>query len=225
MLKNTVKNWFRFASAVALLMIFSAIVEAQSAKYAANSRYILRPGDEITVQYRYTPEFDQSLKIQPDGFVALGLVGEVKVSGLTIAEAQALIAEKAKFRLKDPEVGLMLKDFEIPHFLVGGEVMKAGKFELRGQTSALQAVLLAGGFSSQANTSRLIVFRRVNPELYESIPVKLGNISKSGEQLKDLLLQPGDLVLVQSSTSAKLERFVKAANLGLFLNPLQFIGN
>lgn len=222
---NTVKARLILMSALTLLMSFGVIAEAQSVKSAVTSRYILQPGDEITVQYRYTPEFNQSLKIQPDGFVALELVGELKFSGLTIAEAQALIVEKAKFRLKDPEIDLALKDFEIPHFLVGGEVMKAGKFELRGQTSALQAVLLAGGFSNEAKTSRLVVFRRVNPALYEAIPVNLGNISRSGGQLNDLLLQPGDMVLVQQNTRAKLERFIKAINVGLFFNPLQFIGN
>lgn len=207
-----------------MLSSFGVSSGAQTAKSAA-SRYILQPGDEITVQYRYTPEFNQSLKIQPDGFVALELIGELKFSGLTIAEAQALIVEKAKVRLKDPEVGLALKDFEIPHFLVGGEVMKAGKFELRGQTSALQAVLLAGGFSKEARTSRVVVFRRVSPALFEAINVNLGKTPKDGGQLNDLLLEAGDMVLVQQSTMARLERFIKAANVGLFFNPLQFIGS
>ena len=225
MFRNAVTTLLKIAGALVLLTGFGVTIEAQTSKSAANSRYLLQPGDEITIQYRYTPEFDQSLKIQPDGFVALELVGELKFSGLTLAEAQSLLIEKAKVRLRDPEIGLALKDFEVPHFLVGGEVMKAGKFELRGQTSALQAVLLAGGFSNDAKTSRVVVFRRVNPALFEVKTINLGKVPKNGGQLNDLLLQAGDMVLVQPSIMSRLGRFVRAANIGLFFNPLQFIGS
>lgn len=224
MLRNTTAL-LKFAGTMVLLFSCCVTAGAQAAKSAATTRYILQPGDEVTIQYRYTPEFNQSLKIQPDGFVALELVGELKLSGLTLAEAQALLIEKAKIRLKDPEIGLALKDFEIPHFLVGGEVLKPGKFELRSRTSALQAVLLAGGFSNDAKTSRVVVFRRINPALFEVVTVNLGKVPKNGGQLEDLLLQPGDMVLVQQSFMSRLGRFVKAANIGLFFNPLQFIGS
>lgn len=219
----------KFNSAVQRLGIFtllSCVVlvgQAQGQSALNAHRYVLQPNDEIVVQYRYTPEFNQTIKIQPDGFVTLELVGELKVGGLTLTQARSLITEKASVRLNDPEVGLALRDFEAPHFLVGGEVIKPGRFELRSHTSALQAVLLAGGFSNDAKTSRVVVFRRVNPELYEVMAVNLGKVPKNGGRLEDLLLQAGDMVLVQPSTMARLGRFMRAANIGLFFNPLQFI--
>src|SRR5215207_4194376 len=111
-------------SLVCLMILAPAIALAQD----AGQRYVLRPGDEITVQYRYTPEFDQTVKVQPDGFVALGIVGDMKLGGLTIRQARDMIIEKAKVRLKEPEVSLSLKEFERPFFVVAGEVVTPGKF-------------------------------------------------------------------------------------------------
>ena len=39
------------------------------------------------MKYRYTPEYDATVSVRPDGFITLPIVGEVKVSGLTVADA------------------------------------------------------------------------------------------------------------------------------------------
>ena len=65
-------------------------------------RYTLRPGDVLELQYRYTPALNQTVTVLPDGDVNLNLVGDVKVSELTVAQARELIVERAKSRLNDP---------------------------------------------------------------------------------------------------------------------------
>src|SRR3954453_8713091 len=95
-----------------------------------NPRYRLQPSDVLEIHYRYSPEFDQTLTVQPDGFVALLLIGDLKVQGLTVDQAKATILEKSVHRLKDPEITLVLKEFEKPYFVVAGEVTNPGKFEL-----------------------------------------------------------------------------------------------
>lgn len=212
-----------YVSTVLLLGCFYSLAVAQAGDAETIARYILQPSDEVTIKYRYTPEFDQSLKIQPDGFVALEMIGELKIGGLTLAEAKTLIVEKAKARLKDPEISVALKDFEGPYFLVSGEVTKPGKFELRGHTTVLQAVLLAGGFKDEAKTSQVVVLRRITPELVEVKTVNLGKTTKRGAQIEDLPIQPGDMVMVSQSALARVGRYLKATNVGLFLNPLQWI--
>src|SRR5882757_10054051 len=79
-------------------------------------RYRIQPSDVIEVQYRYTPEYNHSATIQPDGFAALQLVGDVRVAGLTVDEAAAAIAGKAGERLQNPEVTVTLKEFVRPFF-------------------------------------------------------------------------------------------------------------
>jgi polysaccharide export outer membrane protein len=204
---------------VCLVILASTVALAQN----AGQRYVLRSGDEVTVQYRYTPEFDQTVKVQPDGFVALAIVGDIKVGGLTITQARDLIVEKAKVRLKDPEVSLALKEFEKPFFVVAGEVVSPGKFDLHRQVTALQAVMLAGGFKEHAKSSQVIVFRRIESDLSETHVLNFSRASRKGGKFQDLPLQPGDMLLVPENTITRIERYMRVANVALFINPLEWI--
>ena len=212
-------NRIKALHAICLMILTVSVAWAQDTA----KRYTLQPGDEVTIQYRYTPEFDQRIKVQPDGYVSLEVVGDVKLSGLTIHQARELIVEKAKARLKEPEVALSLKDFEKPFFVVAGEVAKPGKFELHDNLTAMQAIMLAGGFKDQAKASQVIVFRRLNSELSETKILNFKSASQKGGKFQDLTLQPGDMLMIPQNNITRIERYMKVANVGLFFNPLQWL--
>jgi polysaccharide export outer membrane protein len=183
-------------------------------------RYQLVSGDVIDVIYRYTPEFNQTVTIQPDGYVLLEIVGDIKVSGLTLERARQKIIEKATVRLKDPEVTLLLKEFQKPYFVVSGEVAQTGKFEMRENITALQAVMMAGGFKESAKVSQIVVFRKLNAEFAEVKTLNLKNVKKTSDLENDLTLQPGDIIFVPRNTFSKIEKFVRLSSLGAILNPI-----
>ena len=80
---------------------------------------------------------------------------------------------------------MALKEFERPYFIVGGEVGKPGKYELRSDTTVAEAVQIAGGLTQQAKHSQVVLFRRVNDDLVET---RLLNLKK---MLKESSLQGG----------------------------------
>ena len=121
-------------------------------------RYRMVPGDVVEIVYRYTPEFNQTVTLQPDGFVVLNIVEDIKLGGRTLDEARKIIIEKASVRLKDPEITLLLKEFQKPYFVVSGEVPQPGRFEMRETVTALQAVMTAGGFKDSSQVSQVLVF-------------------------------------------------------------------
>lgn len=183
-------------------------------------RYILHAGDVLTLSYRYTPEYDQTVTIEPDGFVTLDIVGDVKLAGLTMDEAHDAIVKRASVRLNKPELDLGLKDFQKPYFVVAGEVEKPGKFEMREDTTALQAVLMAGGFKDSARDTRVILFRKINSDTAEVHQLDLHNIHKTSELEHDMELEPGDMILVTRNKLEHFSRFMKATNIGLYFDPL-----
>ena len=183
-------------------------------------RYRLVSGDVIDIIYRYTPEFNQTVTIQPDGYVLLEIVGDIKVSGLTLEQTRQKIIEKAGVRLKDPEVTLLLKEFQKPYFVVSGEVAQTGKFEMRENVTALQAVMIAGGFKESAKVSQIVVFRKLNAEFAEVKTLNLKKIKKTDDLENDLVLQPGDIIYVPRNTFSKIEKFVRLSSLGAILNPI-----
>ena len=191
--------------------------------YDSNERYLLNPGDVIDVQYRYTPEYNQTVTLQPDGFVSLEIVGDVKVSGLNLEQARAILVQRAGKRLKDPEITLILKEFQRPYIVVAGEVVQPGKFEMREKMTAVQAVMLAGGFKDSARSSQIVVFRQINSETAEVKLINLKDIKRTSDLENDLKLESGDMLLVPKNRLAKLERFLKLANIGLYFNPLDVL--
>src|SRR5258708_25529014 len=63
-------------------------------------RYRVQPNDVVEVHFRYTPEYNVTATVQPDGFISIEVVGDVKVGGLTLEEASAAIANQAGARLR-----------------------------------------------------------------------------------------------------------------------------
>jgi polysaccharide export outer membrane protein len=186
-------------------------------------RYILHAGDVVSLNYRYTPEFNQTVTIQPDGYVTLAIVGDIKIAGLTMDEVHDRIIKIASGRLNNPELDITLKDFEHPYVVVAGEVDKPGKIELRENTTALQAVMLAGGFKDSAKDTKVILFRRINGDMAEVRKLDLHNVRKTSDLERDTELQPGDMLLVTRNKMEHLSRFMKASNLGVYFNPFPTI--
>jgi polysaccharide export outer membrane protein len=203
---------------LASLLTCSGLASGQPTTFAdRDPRYRLQPTDTIEVRYRYTPEFDQTVSIQPDGFVILQIVGDLKLQGLSLDQARDLILDKARKRLREPEVTLVLKEFEKPYFVVGGEVANPGRFEMRGTVTALQAVAMAGGFkAASAKHSQVILFRRVGPDLAQTaiLDLKAATSREATESLAEL--RPGDMIVVPQNTISKIERFVKWGNIGFY---------
>lgn len=194
--------------------------EAPRLKPQAEDRYTLVPGDVIEISYRYTPEFNQTLTIQPDGYVSLQLVGDLKIGGVTLDAAHKMIIQKASVRLKDPEITLLLKEFQKPYFVVAGEVAAAGRFEMRENVTALQAIMLAGGFKESAYSSQVVIFRKLNEEVAEVRTLDLKSVRKTSDLENDLRLRSGDIVYIPRNKLSKFERYMRLANVGAMLAPL-----
>lgn len=182
-------------------------------------RYRLQPGDVFEVQFRYSPEFNQTVTVQPDGYVSLEAGGEVKVAGLTIEQAHQAILKKAGARLQDPVAAIVLKEFQKPYFVIAGEVNLPGKIEMRERVTALQAIMLAGGMKEAARSSQVVVFRRINTDTAEVKLLNLKNIRRTSDLENDLTLQPGDMVYVPRDKISKIERFMKLASVAAFMAP------
>jgi len=222
---------FRKTTAIALLLVsLSVAVGAQTQTrerrapklnaFGAEERYVLHPGDVLDIQYRYTPEFNQTITVQPDGYVSLEIGGDVKVAGRNLEQVRTLILSKAKTRLASPELTVVLKEFQKPYVVVSGEVAQPGKFELRETLTAIQAVLLAGGFKDSAKSSQIIVFRKLNAETAEVKTLNFKSLKRTGDLENDLTLEPGDMILVPRNRISKIERYVRLASLAAFLNPI-----
>ena len=185
-----------------------------------NWRYQLHSADVLELSFPFTPEFNQTVTVQPDGYITLRGVEDLRVEGLTLPEVSKSLRAAYARVLHDPVINIELKDFEKPYFIVGGEVGRPGKFDLRGETSVAQAVAIAGGLRDSAKHSQLLLFHHV-PEGW--IQVKRINLKKMLNEAnleEDAYLQPGDFLFVPKNAFSKISKFIPTSSMGLYANPV-----
>jgi polysaccharide export outer membrane protein len=184
-------------------------------------RYHLQPGDTFDLNFDLSPEFNQTaIAVQPDGFVTLRSVGDVKVSGQTIPELTATVRQAYSKILNNPPISVNLKEFEKPYFVADGQVAKPGKYELHGNTTLTQAVAIAGGFQSSAKHSQVLLFHRVDDQWTEAKLIDVKKMQKSHNLSEDPVLHPGDMLVVPKNTYSKIDRFIPNLSMGTYL-PIQ----
>jgi polysaccharide biosynthesis/export protein len=184
--------------------------------------YRLNRSDVVTLSFTLSPEFDQTLTIQPDGYVSLKDAGAVLAQGMTLEEFRGAIREAYTGYLHDPQVAVALKEFDHPYFVAGGEVGRPGKYELRADTTVIEAVEIAGGFTHEAKHSQVLLFRRVNDELVEAQVFNLKRMLKEKNLGEVSLLHPGDMVFVPQNSISKIERFLSKPSLSMYVSSTQF---
>jgi len=184
--------------------------------------YRLRPSDVVEISFTVAPEFNQSLTVQPDGYVMLKDAGMLEVEGLNLQQFGEAVQKAYEGYLHDPQVGVLLKEFEHPYFIVGGQVGKPGKYELRSDTTVAEAVEIAGGLTQQAKHSQVVLFRRVNDDLVETRLLNLKKMLKDRSLNEDTHLRPGDMVFVPQNTISKIDRYLTRSSLSMYVSPTQF---
>jgi polysaccharide export outer membrane protein len=201
-----------------LLLTIALLVSVSSAEirsgYAAelqtrSSDYQIQAGDQLDIRFFYNPELNETFVVRPDGKIALQLIGEVGVQGLSPQQVMGLLTEKYSSQLAHPDVTVMVKSFTKQRVFVDGEVGRPGLIELSGPMTVMEAVASAGGLKETAKTSEIIIIRRTQPD---QPPVILkANLKQllAGEQKgEDHLLAPFDVIYVPRSPIANLNRWV-----------------
>jgi polysaccharide export outer membrane protein len=185
----------------------------------SNGRYRVTPSDVLELTFPYVTEFNQVVAVQPDGYVTLRAVGDLRVQGRTLPELSALVREAYEPILREPVITIVLKEFEKPYFVAAGEVKTPGKFELRGATTLTQALAVAGGFTDKAKVSQVVLFRRYSAELTEVKQIDVKKMLSSKNLDEDYVLRPGDTVWVPRTMISKLAPYLPTAGVGIYLNP------
>lgn len=187
-----------------------------------NPRYRVRKSDVLEVNFPFTPEFNQTVTVQPDGYLTMRPVGDIHVEGLTKQEIVEALKISYADVLRDPVITIELKDFERPFFIAGGELSHPGKYELRSDTTVVQAVAIAGGFSPRSKHSQVLVFRRVSSDLVEVKQLNVKKMLAEHRLNEDLFLRPGDMIFVPQNAISKIGRFIPSANMGMYMSPTGF---
>ena len=164
--------------------------------------YLLYPGDEIEVATPTAAELTRTMKIGPDGRIALPLIGQVMAADRTLLELQQAVSAAYAPQLVRPVVEVTLRQAGPIRVWVDGEVRTPGVFEMTGDLDAYQAVIQAGGFSPTSRPDRVALIRRGPGGTRMMRVVDLR--PRRGEVVA---LRRGDILFVPRSTLGELAAF------------------
>jgi polysaccharide export outer membrane protein len=171
--------------------------------------YSIQPGDTIEVKFAFNPDFDNQLPVRPDGRFALPLVGDIEAVGSTPDELRARLETAYAAHLRYPEVTVNVVEFGSNVVYVGGEVRDPSILKLDVRTTALRAIMAAGGGLTTGDLRKVVIVRdRGTPEP----EILMLDLSKGLETLasaEDLWLQPRDMVFVPRTGISKANQFVR----------------
>src|SRR5262249_8059337 len=125
-------------------------------------RYRIERSDVLELTFPIATEFNQKIRVQPDGYVSLQGAGSILLLGLTMPEATDAIKKAYAGILNDPIINVDLAEFQRPYFIVTGQVGKPGQYDLRTDITVAQAISIAGGFAPTAKTQVFLYHRDQN---------------------------------------------------------------
>ena len=146
-----------------MLFLFPSCTTTPKAYPAAQpvSRLILAPGDQLEIKFAYSQEFNEIQTVRPDGKIAMQFVGEVAAAGKTPVELRDELMQLFAQHLKYPQLAIFVRTLMDNRVYVGGEVTKPGLLEMPGRLTALEAIMMAGGFKMEsAGVNNIVVIRQ-----------------------------------------------------------------
>lgn len=204
----------------------------QSASGGQQQReYLLNPNDELDIKFPYNANFNEQVRIRPDGKIQLQLAGTVQAEGLSPEALQAELKRRYAKVLRVPELSVivrsttsqavrtdkgtgraglstlapvvLVRSFQAPQIYVAGEMAKPGMFGFTPGMTLIQALAQAGGQLPTGDIEHLVVLRRTSAGAAEVLEPKLSVHYLSAPD-KDLVLQPFDVVLLPPTRVAVL---------------------
>jgi polysaccharide export outer membrane protein len=183
-----------------------------------NPRYVIQRQDALLLSFPLSPEVNQTVTVQPDGYINLQNGRSVHAQGLSVPELADAIKTAYAGTLHNPIVNVDLKDFQKPFFTVSGQVGKPGQYDLRADITVAEAIAIAGGLAPTAK-SQIFLFHRTSDQWFEVKKVNLKDVMHGKNLNEDAILKPGDMIFVPETFITSFRKYVPySVNAGTYFS-------
>ncbi len=160
------------------------------------SDYTVGPDDVLEVKVYDEEDLSRQVVVTAEGKIALPLVGDVPVMGLTAAQIEdRLEALYGADYLKTPQVFVAVKEFRSKGVKVLGAVRNPGAYKLTGTSTVLDVITLAGGVS-ESGGKNLLMLKSTKDGNVEPTPVDLHRLLVEGDVGQNLPVEGGEILFV-----------------------------
>ena len=109
------------------------------------------------------PELTKMVMVSDVGTIDYPLVGKIKAAGQTAHQLELDLAKRLgdKF-VRSPQVSVLVREYNSQWVTIEGSVKNPGVYPMKGSTSLLQVIAMAGGIDEAATSGYIVVFRRTD---------------------------------------------------------------
>lgn len=158
--------------------------------------YVIGENDVLEIDVWKEKEISRTIPVRPDGKISLPLVGEIQASGMTPMQLQDDLTKRLKAYIENPEVTVIVSDPRSHQFNVVGEVLRPGSYPLTQTMTVLDAIAGASGFKDFAKETKIYVLRPMPDGTRIRIPFNYKQVIKGRDMQENIVLKPGDTIVV-----------------------------
>lgn len=184
---------------VALALIvreLPAVAQTDPRPHRNSEEFRIGAEDVLDIVVWGDEQLSRTVPVRPDGKISLPLLNDVQAAGLAPAQLGHQLTGLLSKHLTDPRVSVIVQEVHSFKVSVIGEVKTPGRYELRTQTTVLDVLAQAGGFTEFASRSRILILR-ANSNTLERIPFDYERFVSAEQRQPAFYMQPGDIVVVR----------------------------
>jgi polysaccharide export outer membrane protein len=158
--------------------------------------YVIGAGDVLSISVWKEPDASvPSVVVRPDGKIAMPLLKDITVAGMTPAQAEAMITQKLSPIIHDAEVTVVVTAINSKKVYVLGAVRKEGPIAYTYRMTALEAISEAGGLTEYAKRKKIYILRTENGQTTR-LPFNYDQVIRGEKMEQNIQLLPGDTIVV-----------------------------
>jgi polysaccharide export outer membrane protein len=205
---ETMKKLFRIGIIiVAVILVCSLTAHAQENKESSREKlsqpqwtpvsesYVIGPEDVLYIHVWKEEALSRTVPVRMDGKISLPLIDDIQAAGYTARQLKEVLTQKLKAFVENPNVYVTVTEANSYKVYVSGQVRTPGVYRLRNETTILQIIPMAGGFTDWANQKKILVIRKEDGK-EKRFTVNYKKIVKGDALDSNIILKAGDTIIV-----------------------------
>jgi polysaccharide export outer membrane protein len=170
-----------------------------SAATPGSAAYKIGPLDVVEVSVFKVPDLSRTVQVAEDGSITYPLIGQVTAAGRTAHELEVDLKHKLGEKyLRSPQISVLVKEYNSQRVTISGAVKTTGVYAIKGRTTLLQVIAMAGDIDGSTASGDIVIFRTVDGQ--RSAARFDADLIKNGKA-DDPEVLPGDVVVVDTSAT------------------------
>ncbi len=184
-----------FFRVMGLMLFFVLAGPVFAGNHFSSPQYRLGPGDVLEISVWNDEALHREVRVRPDGRISFPLIGDVQAYGLTVNQLKTELEKLMDDYVPGVPITVILRSLGYPRIYIVGKVAQPGPFMMDSELTVIQALAMAGGLTTFAGKSNILILRRQGQE-QEILEFNYNDLERGRNLGQNIVLLPGDTIIV-----------------------------